>query len=356
VLQNVRNKLDFYLAEYETEKGLSTDFYCDEKIIHPMAIAKYILTLCSLYRSGLINYNSLVNKTNLPIEQLISSNVGFSNNLYLWGLGFEYGGLDKNEPYLITTAIVAQSLIELSAIKEQDVSLKQMSDHTLKSIEFWVDNYQVYSPNMGIMIPKYSLNIDEPVLNHAAYAYALLIKYFPGFTTNKEGNAFFNALWKVRICGVGWKYSAHNPVVDLLHTCYIQNSIIQSQSQLSKELIHEFISMINQFNCCNNALHDSALIRENVDDWTGGVSRYINSSLYIEMKDKKVRLWSFGELLVTLSSLIRHDDNPFIEKFARQLVVNNINKDFQEKNYFRHTMHLTHGLAMFLEVVRRKRT
>jgi len=355
MLQDLQKTLEYYINQYEIADGCSTDYYCDELLVHPMGIAKYILTLCSLYRSGLLSHSKIVQKTKQSIIQLseISIYIEETDDIY-WGLNFEWINLKKDEPYLITTALVVQSLFELANIIEKDLVLKKLSEQALSSLENWVNHKHIHCNNMKISIPKYSFILEEPVFNAPAYAYAVLLKYSLNINIKDKASKFMNLLWQEKINGVGWKYSNANNVIDLLHTCYIQNAYFISGDKKSKENINELLSMINQFNC-DNYFKDALLVKNSFDEWNGNIFRYINDEQYLELKNTEARLWSIGELLVLLSNMMKINNHPSLEKFTRNILLKVLRSKFNEKDYFRHTMHYTHGLASFLEVIRNKK-
>jgi len=314
MLKEVRETLENYLNDYELAKGFSKDYYCDELLFHPMAAAKYILTLCSLYRSGLLSHSRLIQRSKFSVKKLFETKINLENteNIF-WGLGYKWQNLEKSEPYLITTSIVVHSLLELEEIIENDLILKNFSQQALVSLESWVKEKRVYCLNMNILIPKYSFTIMEPVFNSAAYANAVILKYSLDENIKIEAQQFMNLLWKERTMGVGWKYSNSNDIVDLLHTCYIQNSYFISQDSKIKENICEAISMVNQFNC-GSYFNDVLLVKHSFNEWQGDIIRYIDNEQYLELKVKKARLWSIGELLVLLSNMMKVNNNPSIEK------------------------------------------
>jgi hypothetical protein len=352
MLKIVRSEIDFYLNQYEKNEGNSLDYYCENLQLHPMAIAKYLLTLCSLYRSGLMSKANLIKKIKTPIIQLDKLKILFDNEYIFWGLNFNYKNYTANEKYLITTAIIVQSLHELSDFIQED-SLKKLSTQSLRSLEYWLLNKKIDCKFFKYGVPRYSDNIIEPIYNAGAYAFSIIIKYSNNITLKNIANKYMQELSKKAIFGFGWTYSPNSNIIDLLHVCYVSNAYITcSELNSDKEMIN-ILSMLNQFNCDSYFL-DSIVLKNNISEWEGGVFRYIDNENFIELKSKSARMWSMGELLIILSNIMQQIKDKNLEILCRKILKTALNTEYKEKEYFRHTMHYTHGLSSFLEVLRNK--
>ena len=355
MLKIMRNNIDLYINQYESENGFSIDYYSETSQFHPMAAAKYILTLCSLYRTKLLSHSNLTKKTTITINQLNQCKIELTkkDDMCFWGLNFKYKSYKRDEIYLITSAIVTQSLCELGSLITEDALLNSVIKKAMNGLEYWTNKETIYCETFKFNIPLYSKCNNEHIFNASTYAYAIIIKYSDNKEVKDSAYRYMDKLYEYRIPNIGWIYTPISNAVDLLHNSYIQNSYFLNKKYSDNINIDESINIICQFTN-NSTFFDALAIKQNYNEWRGGIRRSLNKE-YIELTSKNARLWSLGELIVVLANLNINRNDLILEKFSRSIVSNIMLLDFpEEKKYFRHTMHFTHGLALFLEMLRSK--
>ncbi len=163
----------------------------------------------------------------------------------------------------------------------------------------------------------------------------------------------------VRAKGVGWIYASGNLVIDLLHQCYILNSLADIHGE---SLVEESVlEMVGQFATPEEF---SGAIRLVPQSGVAANSRDISwarpfDGRSVELLPKVARLWSLGELLIFVSRLTcagSHRDGwvRLGAKVARLIVSILTSPDAVEAKYPRHVMHAVHGLSCYLSVLRRR--
>src|SRR5262245_32375185 len=112
--ETLRRTLDNLLEVFRQSAGEGADAYSETPTYLALAEAKYLQALASLHRSGLLSTSNLEQRTSEVLPRLMAANLSSQSGYALWGLGFAWNGwvpLDANEPYLITTSMVARALL-----------------------------------------------------------------------------------------------------------------------------------------------------------------------------------------------------------------------------------------------------
>jgi hypothetical protein len=358
-----RSKLtiDAALSMYEAADGFGYDAYCENYICHPMADGKYLQALAVLFNTKLISLSQFQQRALIVCARIESNSLKCGHGMS-WGLGFSWRNLPADETFLITSSIVSRGLLDCHCqglLSDQAANLFRLAGFGLKE---WIKNLSMLVGEKNISLPVYSPNIREPIFNAAAYALGTsdLIDKLEGRAPSSTNT--LQAMQWIRsrhIVGLGWPYSPASPIVDLLHQCYIFNSLADVFGIQSIE--EECIEMMGHFAgpCC--FLDAIRLVRDkeellNTRDipWIRSLGDYI-----VEALPKSARLWSLGELLVLLSRL--GDEGKYSEAWVRQgrqvaeMIVSRLSeKDDEETQYPRHVMHAVHGLASYLALLRKR--
>ncbi len=348
------------LHKYEESGGNGSDAYCDAPQYHPMADGKYLQVLAVLRSTGLISKPHFQQRSLDACARIEKSAIKLEDGVG-WGLGFSWRNLSPTEPFLITTAIVTRGLLDChhqGLASDRAVNLLSTG---AAGLVVWIRNNSVVV-NEKYSLPVYSPNIREPIYNAASYAFGTLklIDKSEGRTpSNIDTLDVMEWISLRRVAGLGWPYSPASPIVDLLHQCYILNSLADVFGAQSVE--KECAEMLSQFAapCCFSDAIRLVMSKEELSSkrdipWLRSLGDF-----QLELLPKRARLWSLGELLVLLSRLGEEGENS--EAWVRQarqvaeMIVSRLSaEDDEEARYPRHTMHAVHGLASYLALLRKR--
>jgi hypothetical protein len=349
------------LYAYEKNQGVGPDAYCEAPQCHPMADGKYLQALAVLRCTGLISIPHFQQRSLDACARIEKSAIKFEDGIS-WGLGFSWRNLPTNETFLITSSIVSRGLLDCHCqglLSDQAANLLRLAGSGLKE---WIKNLSMLVGEKYLSLPVYSPNIREPIFNAAAYALGTLkiINEFEGLASISSGT--LNKMKWIksrRVIGLGWPYSPTNPVVDLLHQCYILNSLadvfgVQSVEKECAEMVGQFAGPCCYADAMRLVMSKEEFVSKRDIPWLRSLG-----DLQIEALPKPARLWSLGELLVLLSRLGEEGKNS--EAWIRQgrqvaeMIVSQLSaEDDVEAQYPRHIMHAVHGLASYLALLRKR--
>lgn len=350
----IRNTITEKLEAYWAHPAHGADAYCSETLYHPMAEAKYLMVLQILYETNLLSGSRFELLVSQACERLAESAIPQTpGDGSLWGLGFVFREQATNEPYLITSALVTHALELCLKSQAQCDTSTPLLDSALQGLASWFSTYTI--PIGGALdFPVYSPGIREPVLNSATYAASILL----AFDKQHKASAVLDWVVNSRVNDVGWLYAPNNFVIDLLHQCYILNSLRNylapnSIERFSAETLSLFLSMDNVSDSVKLVSSDQASPNDPF------IKRVGNHK--IQAPSKKARLWSLGEALVLCTWLTTNGQNQKawrkLSLHFGELVVRDLNDNSRnEGNYPRHIMHALHGLASLLQLLRSSQT
>ena len=341
--------IDKHLDAYIRKDGVSIDAYYDKPCFHPMAEGKYLSSLSELFSTDKITKTFFENKVNVGIKRLKNNSTSLQGENICWGLGFKYKKGSINEPYLITTAVILSGLNSIIDLGIQSPETLSLQNSAIRSLEYWLKNFTV-KVDKKIDFPKFSLSVGEPVFNPGIFA----ISISKNPLLHEEVSDWIQSHYHPKL---GWSYSPGNHRIDLLHQAYILNSFAKLNGAKSVE--QKTIDLIGQFSNFDGFI-DSGDFHAKVEglfDSKIPLVRAVGDG-YFEVIPKSARLWSLGELLVLVSKLSQHGEHKksWIN-FGRKiscLILNNLDSNNPEVNYYRHTMHAIHGLSSFLASMRSK--
>lgn len=350
------------IHNFETSLGISDDDYFDTPIYHPMAEGKYLLTLAFCQEANWVTRHWFEVRVAKSCQRLKNESLVSSASELAWGLGFSHNGLPCDEPYLITTAIVANGLGRACLAIDSD-ELRDVEDRALRWIASFLRNTVDQSAGKPAL-PTFSPTQPIRVLNSAAYAACTLAAALRrsgdssryGANTLETCCAILSGVAKSFVDGVGFPYAEGVDVFDLVHQCYIINSLLNEGRTENLEL-QALVAATNLFDgnkfldtfsvetietavemqlrarraCYFKTLHDKALV----------------------MRRKPARLWSMGEFLVTCIRLKEVSRYPaFWDLQARnaveQLLLSHDLPGPGHIGHHRALMHVAHGLSAWL--------
>lgn len=361
----IRSCAEGLLQGYRDREGQSSDPYCAEPRFHPMAEGKYLLALAALKRAdciGQIRHEQWlaagISRLGLHAIRGFGQGVGF-------GLNFSYKQAPANEPYLITSAIVLHGLLENLTLVEDKNRFAELAK---TSVQWLQEVPRISAPDReDFKLPVFSPHNSFIVYNAVAYWAGalhqasnmdLLSGYLPC-------QAFADWLWEKFVPGQGWPYGPESSRFDLLHQCYILNSLlvlgqaIDMEWQTMQALSQFFVPgyLIDKFDLL--APEEAVAIAAN----SKGVCARIHPGQAQILHNEPARVWSRGEMLTVMAAMAMHGS---CRDYWYQNLVRNAKwcvdswqreevKGSAEGWGFRHSMHLAHGLARALEVMRKQR-
>jgi len=347
------------VERYHAAEGIGPDGYSALPSFHPMAEAKFLLSLVALLNAKVISPQTFVQYAAPTWSRLEASRISVFGDGAAWGLGFPYRQLPAREPFLITSALVVEAVSAASStgLLDSDFeSLHQAGMHTLLSWpRYWARPYD----GENLVLPRYSEHLNEPIINAAAYAFGVVAKYSdPEEPRAAEAREKLSMIAGLRIRGIGWRYSASSPIVDLLHQCYIINAfpsdMCPADNEWHADLVSLFDGGIGYLDVCTLITEESKLALSSELP----IVRRIDGRC-VRVERKPARLWSLGEFLLGLSRrgcLIENEMQRLQWKRTANRVAGHIldllGTNTGEACFFRHSMHGLHGIAELLTLYR----
>lgn len=344
--------------QYHAADGRGFDAYWNDVSFHPMAEAKYLCALATLFESGVISELSFSTKAAAGCDRLEKAHLRIFGDGFAWGLNFPYQGLSEREPFLITTALVVEALGRVTRAENISEKALDLYESGMRALRHWSNHWLVSHRETDDCFPQYSEHIREPIVNAAAYAYGVLVKA-PGSTERQvqEARQGLNNIAALRLPGIGWTYSPSSGIVDLIHQGYIINSFPPAEHDTitwCEELISLFDSGLGYLDVCTvmgrsrsaQSERELPILRSAGD-------------VVIRVERRKARLWSLGELLVCVAAQMRHiqDEREMLRWKATanrvtQCILERLSDGEAESFYVRHSMHALHGVAELLSIYR----
>lgn len=356
----VRTTVEGLLAHHAAAGGKGKDAYWDERLYHPMADAKFLMALTALRQTDLLSiskYQHLAEETARRLKMSsVQARIGRA-----WGLGFTWRQLPPDEPFLITTALVAEALgMSRSALSDSPlVEIEETYREAVHTIASWCGRWVARDSLTGQMLPIYSPGISEPVLNTAAMACKVLVRYgadagvSPAQIT--KARVDLQCIANSRIKSLGWKYCHNSPIVDLIHQSYLLSAMQQIvEASVLEEWVHECLSVFS----ANETFQDRCRIvgKEYPGIGTEVVTIRKFENYYVEFPIGAARLWSVGELLAVVCAIASASTHRTAwKKCANRLsgwIMQRLISGHLDSCYPRQTMHAAWGLASYLQLLR----
>lgn len=330
----------------------SADAYDDQPRFHAMAAGRYLSAQAVLCSCGLLSPAALSDAARGAVTALDAHAVrapGIDGPA--WGLGFAWKDLPADEPFLVTTALVAQGLADAARACPTDAVLAARADAALGSLSQWCEGLLAPDARTGIAWPAYSPRLRRPIYNAAAVAWGALHEHAPAHAVSAgEGLARLHA---ARSGAVGWVYEPGSEVVDLVHQCYLLGAVCrilapQEAGRLAVTALAEFVGP----NGWVEALRVQRTWPERAE---GGAWVRARDADWLLLDLRPARAWSLGEALALAATLARAGAPGWRVRargLGEQACALADDAGAAEAGFFRHTMHLAHGMARLLATER----
>jgi tetratricopeptide (TPR) repeat protein len=366
----IRYHCEHHIEMYEFTQGNSSDFYHEEVVYHPMAEGKYLSCIASMRRSQLIStsqHNKLLADSVKRLTQCLKSSKSKSDKT-LWGLNFKYKHLDENEYYVITNSIILLGLLSNYVFTDsQEIISNIQAKLASELLNF--EKHEIKHESHKFYVPTFSKNLNDIVYNSIAmWAKSLyLYQSIADQNANKDFHPIANWIISKSHKNYGFPYSESNSRIDLLHNSYIIYSLLTLSSidwvesiaikALSPFIYWDKVIDIIDLKNINNAKianYNFQSMRYLLDSDSGNLFYFM---------DKPARNWSLGEslLVATLLASSKNVKNPeywnsmcyYLAKICLERLANiNLSLNDSKQVFFRDSLHLTHGLLLYLELKR----
>jgi hypothetical protein len=219
------------LQLHETSDGHSPDQYHEDVIYQPMAEGKYLSTCAEMRARGFLTAEECDEKIAQAVKRLEAANYGNEGEA-CWGLGFAFGEGDADEPYVITTVLIARGLLDAAGV----------DNPLFQSAMRWLTKQELLAPvedSEDLLAPLFSPKTRKHVVNVVTQWAALLRKAAAvGLPLSDEYLISDLLPWILRqyVPGAGFLYSPDNTRIDLLHQCYIFNGLLVLQRKFSSSI------------------------------------------------------------------------------------------------------------------------
>lgn len=357
-LAATRSHVESLLAHYERVQGVGPDDYDAEPRWHAMAEAKYLSAIAALRRTGLIASADHQRRVGAALDRLTSSTASGTRAGSAWGLGFAYGAAGTDEPYTITTAQVAAGLVENESL------LKEGARERCRAIAAeavqWLTEACPRLREQSLELPAYSPANPRLIYNAIAYwAYALRVAADGGHTVDVDLLAVAEWVFGQRRDQIGWTYEPASARVDLVHTCYITQAlmaVLPTEHPLGAQVDEFALLACSQFVVPQGLRdHFDVVARDAVlaqpRSWRGGAFRLIGDWALVGLATPACT-WSVGELLVVAAAGSGRPAVGGLWQAQIRWLSALAAEQHQTPTSFRHAMHLAHGQARVLEVLR----
>lgn len=352
--QLIRDTVGDLLTTYRATEGYSTDEYHAAALQHPMAEAKYILACVEMYRARLFSKSELSNRMTEAIDRLRTRRLEPDTGGYAWGLGFEFSSAPANEPYVITTTLVADALWSLISAAPQ-VASDDWHRHLAETVTYLL-NVRKVETDTGTLV-AFSPNNSALAYNVTAMWAAVLSRCLPSDHSEQPSlRRIGEDLLKRRLVDAGWPYGPHSVRADLLHTCYVGVALSILLPDRTDVLDPWFVQDVLRFRT-NRGWSDRYDMYDASDLLAGSIpgiqrSARLEGDQALIGFDVPARTWSIGELLVLASAAAgRTSTGTYWRRQLRPLAREAIATCLPEPRA-RHGMHLAHGLAATLRAIR----
>jgi hypothetical protein len=357
-LAATRSHLESLLAYYERVQGVGPDDYDVEPRWHAMAEAKYLAAIAALRRTGLLAAVDHERRVEAALDRLTSSTASGAEAGTAWGLGFEYGAAGADEPYTITTAQVAAGLVDNEVLLEEPAGrrCRATAAEAVRWLTEGCPRLQVHA----LELPVYSPTNSRLIHNATAYwIYALRAATDAGHAVTIDLVPIAEWLLEQKVGDVGWTYEAGSARADLLHTCYIVlalMAVIPPTHPRAAEVDRHALLACAQF-VESNGLRDHFDVLQLSDvlakprPWNGRAFRLVGSWALSGL-DTPARAWSVGELLVVAAAGSGRPAVGGLWQTQIRWLSAMAAEQHASCTSLRHAMHLAHGQARVLEVLR----
>ncbi|MBZ2196457.1 hypothetical protein [Occultella gossypii] len=349
----IRATVGELLDTYQGMDGFSTDEHHDEVQQHPMAEAKYVLACVEMFRSSLMSEDELTTRMVESLTRLEAHRV-CDAGVTGWGLGFAYDAGSADETYVITTALVLHALHSVvrfapaAAPPGWHELLRSATGYLLRAARLETSDGDLIAYSPGNALPTYNVT--------AMWSGVLTQVVGPRHPDAASIRQVASDLLGRRIPGGGWTYGPGSSRADLLHTCYIGVGLTMALADRTDELDRMLLEDILRFSRAPIWVdrYDVHALSDLLTGQVPGLKRTVHvvDGNALVGFDAPARSWSMGELLVVISeAAARPTTGRYWMTQLRPLARSTIDEQLPE-TWFRHSMHIAHGLASTLRVLR----
>lgn len=354
IAQRLRDTLRHLLKQHDDNRSVSLDQYFDRPRYHAMADGKFLSALAQGRQAEAVGFSWARGAVKRALGRLERHSLA-SGEHACWGLNFPYKETGPKEPFLITTAIVTLGLLQIG-----DLADPKLLERAVR----WLDDYPwrtaVEWEGQSLELPHFSPNTPV-VVNNALAAWAATLELAHRRMELRSApmlRPVSQYLMSRCVEPVGWPYAPGNERVDLLHGCYIVNSLLDlSPSPRLHAIALRMVSCFQGAGCVLDKLDvadEAAAI--GICQRSAGCSLMPLGDRWAVRYHEEARPWTYGELLVLLSRLAvgggyRGYWRAQMLRLAA-LLADRIAAAASKPPLLRDTMHVAHGLAWCLSVLR----
>lgn len=355
LLTEAKERAFVALDAFDRADGVSGDPYHEGSTYHPMAEAKYLLALTELLDTRLVTSADFGARVGQAVTRLSAANVAARPSWAAWGLQFAWGEACAETPYTITTSIIVRALDACAARAAPGNGAARLAE---RGRAWLLEGTGMRSPEgaPALEVPVYSpVHGDRLVVNAVASWLAAVWSVAP----QARRDAIAAWLIELRTSPFGWPYEPEGARVDLLHQGYILNALLEAgvgakAESAAWELLGTFWGhggLIDQQDLYPRAEGLAVACQ------ASSVRLLVHGADALVVHPAPATRWAVGELLVCLVSLARRGEQErYWTAVCRQLLPELVARFAGEgQPGFRPLLHLTHGAAAVLSLIRGQR-
>lgn len=356
-LAEVRDAALALLDEYDASRGVGdADDYDSTPRVHPMAEGKYLLACAELADAGILTAGALQRRARPVVDRLAGSSVGGAGSA-AWGLGFSFRDLPSDEPYTITTSVVAHGLTRVSRHLRGN-AFGESTDLRDRAVR-WLLTDVPRVPFHGAPAPAYSPNLPVVAHNVSAYWGGALVGALPDDDPAlAEVRSVAEKVDDAYIDLAGWPYAPSSPRVDLVHNAYVGWGLLTALPDRRVRLGRRLLTTLSQFGGGATwfdayDVRETAALLQDPATSAGSAIRVLGEWTLVGLA-RPARAWSVGEALVLLGEL---SVDPVVGELAhrqQRTLAGVVLRDYLPEPRHRHGMHLAHGMASVLRRARER--
>ncbi|MGO3648235.1 hypothetical protein [Agrococcus casei] len=225
-----------------------------------------------------------------------------------WGLGFRNGQAPADEPYLVTTAVVAAGLrnaaeLTLESASELTARARLLRDVALTGMATWMHPDHTHGGHHGTGLPYYSPSVPIRIFNAVALALAEVLLDSP-YSEAEVWRRYESLIQDEFIPDVGWPYSTDSQVVDLVHQAFIIDSFqIRGISQ-QRAIDDTLLVFATPFGYVDAGI---AAVSQNAANHGRLEYAVQRGETWVHRKPSRARVWSLGAHLLVLANALPGD-------------------------------------------------
>jgi len=337
------------LEAYRECDGVSADAYHPHPRWHAMAEALYLESVIEAGEARLISPKLRNSCAEESVERLATGAIDRVPEQHArWGLGFAVNHCPADEPYSVTSGLAACALAKAVHSGLGGPGAPDLLAEALEGLRMF-ERHALPGDAAQAFAPVFSPNLPALVDNGIAVWARALVKGAEAVGQDGEQGAFSAAEYvrRRRTAGLGWAYADDSPVYDLVHQCYIIESLceLSDYAEFEREAL-ESLSFFRR----GRTLVDTARASgfdEAVSSLTrsGIIDIDFRNGVALTIRITPARIWSVGALLscyalFLMNGLRREMWRALIRRFPREHVDGDTGLDFRQE------MHLARGLAL----------